>query len=282
MVEDRDNKENIQTVGELLKDTRLKMGKTVGDAADELCIRKFYIKAIEDMDFKNIPPIPYGLGFIRSYAKYLGLDGETIVASYRQSILGGDIEQDYDAHTSESSGPKLRHILFGLIGLGLAFVAWSVLPSTEQVEEYSDKISEVMPEPVIIDEIVNGEEKSGNEINVTEDVVSDEDTENTEINADEDKIVRENEDTKDEAVNNAIKMVLDGPSWIELRKGEKVLLVGTYKAGYEYEIPAEKGYTITVGRPQNVKFLKNGEKLVVATRMKKSKISLDKFVGKQK
>ena len=280
MVKSEENKENLQTVGELLRDTRLKMGKTVGEAADELCIRKFYIKAIEDMDFESIPPMPYGLGFVRSYAKYLGLDSENIVTSYRQSILGGDNEQEYEEHTAESNGPKLKHVLFGIVGLVLAFVAWSVLPSTEQVEEYSDRSAEMMPEPVIIEETANddtaAEDVSAAENEaVGENEVLSAEEENTEVEA------KPEESEAVEANNDVIKMVLDGPSWLELRKDKKVLLSGTYNADFVYEIPAEEGYVVSVGRPHNVRFIKGGEELNVATQMKKSNISLDKFLEKQ-
>ena len=60
--------EEVQTVGEMLRNARLKRGITVAEVAEELCIRKAYITAIEDMDYDNIPPVPYGVGFIRNYA----------------------------------------------------------------------------------------------------------------------------------------------------------------------------------------------------------------------
>ena len=79
-----ENIEEAQNVGELLRNTRLKKGKTLGDVSKDLCIRKFYLEAIENMDSKNLPQMPYGLGFVRSYAEYLGLNSARIVQAYRQ------------------------------------------------------------------------------------------------------------------------------------------------------------------------------------------------------
>ena len=39
--------DEAQNVGELLRNTRLKKGKTLGDVSKDLCIRKFYLEAIE-------------------------------------------------------------------------------------------------------------------------------------------------------------------------------------------------------------------------------------------
>ena len=56
------------TVGMYLKYTRLSQKKTLDAVSKTLCIRKIYLKAIEESDFKELPPVPYGTGFIRSYA----------------------------------------------------------------------------------------------------------------------------------------------------------------------------------------------------------------------
>lgn len=53
--------EDVQTVGEMLRNARLKRSETVSEIADKLYIRKQYITAIEEMDYANIPPVPYGV-----------------------------------------------------------------------------------------------------------------------------------------------------------------------------------------------------------------------------
>ena len=54
MTDNTENEENeetaeVQSVGELLHNARVKQGKTIAEVADDLCIRKFYLNAIENI-----------------------------------------------------------------------------------------------------------------------------------------------------------------------------------------------------------------------------------------
>jgi len=308
-VEEVNQQEEIQTVGTILRNARLKKGKTVSDVANELCIRKTYINAIENMDYTNIPPLPYGIGFIRSYANYLGLNSDRVVASYRQSFLAkSEDHQSEETGNIETSTPHFKHIFLGLCGLAALFIAWSVLPLSEPVEEYRDDSANVVPEPVIIDEEVDEvskaeiraeDEKDG--VRQTEMVAGDEEetsagdaeqsTENVEETNENDN-AKENVDseaTESQADEQAVvieaprmKLVVSGPSWIELKQGDEVLIKGDiYNKGYEYEIPNETGMKITVGRPRNVSFYLDGKPIKVVSVMKRTKVSLDEFLQKQ-
>ena len=75
--------ENEGKVGGILKQARLRQGKKLVDIAQCLCIRKAYLEAIEESRYDSIPEFPYGLGFIRSYAEYLGENSSTIVRMYK-------------------------------------------------------------------------------------------------------------------------------------------------------------------------------------------------------
>lgn len=308
-MEEVNQQEEIQTVGTILRNARLKKGKTVSDVANELCIRKTYINAIENMDYTNIPPLPYGIGFIRSYANYLGLNSDRVVASYRQSFLAkSEDHQSEETGNIETSTPHFKHIFLGLCGLAALFIAWSVLPLSEPVEEYRDDSANVVPEPVIIDEEVDEvskaeiraeDEKDG--VRQTEMVAGDEEetsagdaeqsTENVEETNENDN-AKENVDseaTESQADEQAVvieaprmKLVVSGPSWIELKQGDEVLIKGDiYNKGYEYEIPNETGMKITVGRPRNVSFYLDGKPIKVVSVMKRTKVSLDEFLQKQ-
>ena len=75
------------TVGMFLKFTRQNQKKSIETVSKALCIRKIYIKAIEESDFNELPPVPYGIGFIRSYADFLGLNSERIVQCYKEEAM---------------------------------------------------------------------------------------------------------------------------------------------------------------------------------------------------
>ena len=74
---------NEGKVGGILKQARLRQGKKIPDIAQCLCIRKAYLEAIEESRYDAIPEPPYGLGFIRSYADYLGEDSAQITRMYK-------------------------------------------------------------------------------------------------------------------------------------------------------------------------------------------------------
>ena len=298
-MEDLIENEEVQTIGEMLRNARVKQNKTIDEAADELCIRKFYLNAIENMDFANTPPMPYCLGFVRSYAKLLGLNSDRIAASYKQAMTGED-EPKQQSISGErvSSYPRLKHVISGILGLALLAVAWSVLPTTSKFEDISEENTAVLPKPVIVaeEDEKKVEEKAVNKEEKEEKEVKDEEKseEKTKPAVDEKQVNEDKKEEKTEADENKkedkkvekavlpqMKIELTGPSWLELRQGKKVLLNGVYNKGYKYSVPSEKGLIITVGRPRNVRFYLDDKPITVATNIKRKNISLDTYIKTQ-
>ena len=79
-----------ETVGMLLREKRESFRQDLDTVAGQLHIRLAYLKAIEDGRFKDLPGLTYASGFVRSYADYLGLDGEEMVRRFREEIAGMD------------------------------------------------------------------------------------------------------------------------------------------------------------------------------------------------
>ncbi|MBO6281236.1 MAG: DUF4115 domain-containing protein [Alphaproteobacteria bacterium] len=278
----------VQTVGEILRNARIKQGKTVSDASKELCIRKAYVEAIERMEVGNLPPMPYALGFVRSYSDYLGLNSDRIVSSYRKTVTGDTDDDIENVPHFEPSVPKLRHLLLGMFGLIILVAAWSYWQQLPQSEpEILTETSAVVPEPEIIDETQSAaegsapeedaallEESSENSVVGKEAIAEKEQgetitDENTKI---EDSISAQNETT------GRIRFVLTGPSWVELKQGENVLLSGIYHKGFEYTIPEGEGMIISIGRYYNAEFYIDGKKAKVVSSLKHTNVNLDEFL----
>jgi cytoskeletal protein RodZ len=64
------------SLGETLRQARLDRGASLADAEAETHIRRKYLEALEAEDYAALPPMVYTRGFIRTYARYLGLDPE--------------------------------------------------------------------------------------------------------------------------------------------------------------------------------------------------------------
>lgn len=290
--------DDAQNVGELLRNTRLKKGKTLGDVSKDLCIRKVYLEAIENLDTKNLPQMPYGLGFVRSYSEYLGLNSARIVQAYRQAAYADEgkeiINEENAASAPEYNGPGLLHICIGLIGIAAVFAIWSGVSSysqSKQVPEEKEVLeSDVVPEPVIIeendaslsemgiDDAVNNGENSENLQNSEQDA-SVEGAEKKVEKTEPEPIAEEKTEDSDATTVPHMQIVFSGPSWLELKQGNKVLLSGIYSKGFKYDVPNEMGFIVSVGRYYNVDFYIDGKLTKIASAMKQTNISLDKYIS---
>lgn len=77
----------MNTIGELLSDARRRAGKSIKDAEKATKIRTKYLEALESDQLDQIPGGDvYIKGFIRSYAQYLGLDGDSLVGQYKREV----------------------------------------------------------------------------------------------------------------------------------------------------------------------------------------------------
>lgn len=70
-------------IGESLAKARLKKELSLLDAENDTKIRVKYLAALEAEDFAVIPGRVYVVGFLRTYAKYLGLDDQSLVSLYQ-------------------------------------------------------------------------------------------------------------------------------------------------------------------------------------------------------
>ena len=82
------------SVGALLRQARQGFGREVGQIGAALRIRSAHLQAIEDGRYEDLPGGTYAIGFIRTYAEYLGLDGPEMVRRFKQEIEGQEFKND--------------------------------------------------------------------------------------------------------------------------------------------------------------------------------------------
>jgi cytoskeletal protein RodZ len=73
------------SLGERFRAAREQRGETVSEVAEHLRIRSVYLAAIEDENWAAIGAPVYTRGFLRTYARYLGLDPEEAVSEYNRA-----------------------------------------------------------------------------------------------------------------------------------------------------------------------------------------------------
>ncbi len=66
------------SLGELLRGERATLGKSCFDVQKDLKIKAIYIKAIESCDLQGFENKSFIAGYVRTYARYLGLDPEYV------------------------------------------------------------------------------------------------------------------------------------------------------------------------------------------------------------
>lgn len=74
-------------VGDILRKEREKQNLTVKDIEAGTSIRALYITAIEENNYKVLPGEVYVKGFIKTYANFLNLDGNAVVAQYKKENM---------------------------------------------------------------------------------------------------------------------------------------------------------------------------------------------------
>src|SRR5919201_3946006 len=87
-----ENEARLQ-IGEVLKRTRSRHRIDISKVEQETKIRTKYLRALESEEWEVLPGPAYAKGFLRTYAQFLGLDGDALVDEYRRSVessLGPD------------------------------------------------------------------------------------------------------------------------------------------------------------------------------------------------
>ena len=77
-------------IGSSLKEARVRQGLEFAEIETGTKIRGKYLRALEDEHFDVLPGETYIKGFLRTYAEYLGLDGQLYVDEYNSRFAGAE------------------------------------------------------------------------------------------------------------------------------------------------------------------------------------------------
>jgi cytoskeletal protein RodZ len=119
-------------IGSSLREARLRQGLDLVDAEQGTKIRSKYLRALEDERFELLPAQTYVKGFLRSYADFLGLEGQLYVDEYNSRYVTGEDELAPRTRRATSSTTHRRvetsALLFALAGIAtaaaLVVIAW--------------------------------------------------------------------------------------------------------------------------------------------------------------
>jgi len=99
----------LASFGEELRREREIRGISLKEIADATKISKRFLEAIERNDHKTLPAPVFTRGFVREYARYLGLSAEEMVNRYNFAAVGDErIEQS--AHLNRLTTPQAPQV----------------------------------------------------------------------------------------------------------------------------------------------------------------------------
>jgi Helix-turn-helix domain len=117
-------------LGNSLREARERQGLDYPQVELATKIRAKYIRALEDESFEMLPSETYVKGFLRSYAEFLGLDGQLYVDEYN-SRYGTDRHEaspQRRPRVHQDRGLERKVVLVALAGIAavtaLVIVAW--------------------------------------------------------------------------------------------------------------------------------------------------------------
>jgi cytoskeleton protein RodZ len=108
-------------LGERFRAAREERGLTLSEVGEQLRIRSVYLAAIEEENWKAIGAPVYIRGFLRTYARFLGLDPEEAVAEFN-AATGPAVSASASAEAPAATGQRsLAPLIWiaGVIAIGL-------------------------------------------------------------------------------------------------------------------------------------------------------------------
>jgi len=116
-------------IGNSLREARVRQQLELTEIELATKIRARYLRALEEETFEALPAQTYVKGFLRTYADYLGLDGQLYVDEFN-SRYGSEADDQREAVVARRSSQVRRQqhrrvengwVLFALAGIGLLF-----------------------------------------------------------------------------------------------------------------------------------------------------------------
>ena len=156
------------SIGDLLRTSRNRRDEELCEVSEALRIRRVYLEALENNKFEELPGAIYAIGFIRTYAEYLGLDAEEVVRHYKSEETSLESKQNltFPYLVPEHGIPGGAIVMLGLVLAAIGYGSWYYVSTknifvTEQVSAVPEKLAAVVGEkPVATEPIKTDEEQT--------------------------------------------------------------------------------------------------------------------------
>jgi cytoskeletal protein RodZ len=141
------------SLGEKLQQAREARGISISEVAEQTRISSHYLEGIEANDYRTLPGGIFNKGFVKSYAKYVGIDEQEALQDYAKLVASqeNEVEDDFKTYNPQvltddrSSSSKVSTIIFAIIILGL--MTWGILALIPYLQGEQSGVVTATPTP---------------------------------------------------------------------------------------------------------------------------------------
>ncbi|MGD2125738.1 MAG: DUF4115 domain-containing protein [Desulfobacteraceae bacterium] len=276
----------VQALGPFLKSEREKKGLSIQQVAEITRLRRHIIDALEKEAWDSLPPPVFVRGFIRSYAKALGLDEKEVLALYEYLIpTESEIPKPLLEPPQTGKSRLVYLILAILVLVGISFSIWKAyspkeeLPISPQEESLSESMNaeqppaatQKPPEP-LVEEAQPPEEvvvSSPETEVVTAETEVDRKLEEAVALLKEEQAGYDEEEASIDAISGpaesadwlVLKGIVEGRTWISISIDGNAPKEYIFQPGSRPQWKARKGFEIIVGNAAGIAFDFDGQRL---------------------
>jgi cytoskeleton protein RodZ len=262
-----------RSVGQILAAERERQGLSRADVAQRLHMSAYQVEALETGDFSRLPKGTFLRGFVRNYAKVLGLAPDKVLplletgvaADKKPGIVVPTQNIRFDPMSERLQSPVLRGIVIAGVIVALAFAGmywlFFIRPSPPGAAAARKVVAENPPAAVAavpkMEAVVRVEAPPPRPLPVEPPKL--EAPRKAEV-AKPDESAKKPEPVKVAASDggSTLKFRFKGESWVEIRDGKgRLLLSRLNPAGSEAEVSGRPPFNVVVGNAPDVQMFYN-------------------------
>ena len=270
------------SVGQQLRAGRERAGLSVDDAARALKLSNRQVESLEQDDWASLPGKTMIRGFVRNYARLVGLDGRELMAALEGMAMPKSPELR-GAEGTPVSMPKegksdrkdVLRVLAGLLVLVLAMVAYFFLPpdiwqSTVQAIKDASQSNEAVVDTVADTPPVVPETPAP--VAQVESVTPEQPVVVPEPASVSEPVIQRTEGLAAEVqtpVTNVLKFGFTQPSWVEVRdRNGQIIFSQKNPAGSQRDVQGQPPFSVVIGNAAHVTLHYKGNAVDLSKRSK--------------
>ena len=263
----------MHTVGDSLRDARTAANLGVSEVASKLNLTISAVESLEANQFERLPGNTFARGYIRSYAKILGLDANQLARTFDQQVGSSaaqgavhSIDRVGEARSVSRGMLQFSAFVILLIILTAAYYAWQTFMAEDQAVAFALEANSAA-------EVLTLEVESGNDTDVEQPSASAIDSETTDADARlPDQGALAEPDSATSQSQTAAESVTLAPGmgnaelsfvhdcWVRVADADgKEISSGLKRAGEQLNITGKAPLDVHLGYAKGVSILYNGE-----------------------